>query len=80
MKLYVLKFKDFLRVVIGSANLFESDWHNWNNILWIKDFPKLSKTKTIIDSNFEDYMTSLIKIVLDDHFNLLHDLLQMDLF
>ena len=34
-KLYLIKFKDFLRVVIGSANLFENDWNNWNNILWL---------------------------------------------
>ena len=39
-KLYLLKFKKFLRVVIGSANLFVSDWEDWNNILWVKDFPK----------------------------------------
>ena len=80
MKLYILKFKDFIRVVIGSANLFESDWHNWNNILWINDFSKINKTKNINDTKFEDYMTSLIKIVLNDDFNLLRDFLHLDLF
>ena len=40
-KLYLIKFKEFLRVVIGSANLFENDWDNWNNILWLQDFSLL---------------------------------------
>lgn len=38
LKLYLIKFESFLRVVIGSANLFKNDWKNWNNILWIEDF------------------------------------------
>ena len=42
-KLFIIKFDDFLRVFIGSANLFENDWNNWNNILWQKDFPLIKK-------------------------------------
>jgi len=60
MKLYLLKFTNFLRVVIGSANLFESDWNNWNNIIWIKDFPQNPKNKQFQETSFSDYLISLL--------------------
>ena len=38
-KLWILKFKDSLRIVVGSANLYLGDWSVWSNCLWIHDFP-----------------------------------------
>lgn len=38
-KLFILKFKSFLRIVIGSANLLNCDWYRYANIFWRKDFP-----------------------------------------
>ena len=37
-KIYIIKFKLFIRIVIGSCNLFIGDWSCWNNIFYIKDF------------------------------------------
>ena len=39
-KLYMIKFENFLRVVVSSANLFENDWKDWNNILYLRDFER----------------------------------------
>lgn len=39
----MLKFDEFLRVVIGTGNLFVEDWDYWNNIFYIQDFPLKSK-------------------------------------
>lgn len=39
-KLWLLKFPNFLRVVIGSGNLTIEDWSVWSNCLWHQDFQK----------------------------------------
>ena len=38
-KLYILKFPDLLRVVIGSGNLGIPHWTDYSNCLWFRDFP-----------------------------------------
>ena len=41
-KLYVLRFKRALRIVVGSGNLINCDWHRYANVFWRKDFPMLA--------------------------------------
>eukprot|EP00438_Fugacium_kawagutii_P012652 Skav215607 [mRNA] locus=scaffold666:473675:482890:- [translate_table: standard] len=41
-KLMLLEFHDRLRVVITSANLAERFWESNNEVVWIKDFPKVT--------------------------------------
>jgi len=44
-KLWLLKFPEFLRVVVSSGNLTTLDWSIWSNCLWYQDF---YKKKTIL--------------------------------
>lgn len=37
-KLWLLKFKGFLRVVVGTANNHVGDWALWMNAFWYQDF------------------------------------------
>ena len=39
-KLWLMKFPDFLRVVVSSGNLTTLDWSIWSNCLWYQDFYK----------------------------------------
>ena len=43
-KLIVLKFPNFLRVIVPSANLTNGDWYYWGQVIWFQDFPKKDKT------------------------------------
>ena len=38
-KLWLIKFKDFLRVVVCTGNNHASDWAIWQNAYWFQDFP-----------------------------------------
>ncbi|CAE7821393.1 Nlrc3 [Symbiodinium sp. CCMP2456] len=40
-KLMLLEFEDRLRVVISSANLLPRFWQMNNEVVWVKDFPRL---------------------------------------
>lgn len=56
-KLWLFKFPDFLRVVIGSGNLTIGDWTAWSNCLWFKDMPlkggaKSDKTDNVSFKNY----------------------------
>jgi hypothetical protein len=42
-KLIILKFKDFLRVIIPTANLTNGDWYYWGQLIWFQDFPLIKK-------------------------------------
>jgi hypothetical protein len=37
-KIYLIKFKSILRVLIGTPNLFVGDWIAWENCFFVKDF------------------------------------------
>lgn len=37
-KVYLIKFKNFLRVVVGTSNLFAGDWSVWENCFYKSDF------------------------------------------
>ena len=41
IKLFLLWYKDYLRVALPSANLMSFDWDTIENIVWFQDFPKL---------------------------------------
>ena len=41
-KLMLIEFKDKLRVVVSSANLYEHDWLYMSNVIWFQDFPRIS--------------------------------------
>lgn len=40
-KIFVFKFKTFLRIVIGSGNMLNCDWFRYANVFWRRDFPLL---------------------------------------
>ncbi|OZJ02301.1 hypothetical protein BZG36_05066 [Bifiguratus adelaidae] len=46
-KLMVLWFKDFVRIVIGSANLMKYDYDELENVLFIQDFPRLTVSRPL---------------------------------
>lgn len=74
-KLYLIRFKRMLRVVIGSANLFKADWESWSNVIWYKDLlfkSKGSKGTTEFDSFITECLgksyntiTKFLKLELD---------------
>jgi tyrosyl-DNA phosphodiesterase-1 len=37
-KLFMLKFNDRLRLIIGNGNLLVQDWSFWDNAFWSKDY------------------------------------------
>lgn len=63
-KIYLIKFSTFLRVVIGSANLFKEDWSEWSNVVWYKDMPISRKSQTHHDDTFKMKLNKFLKICL----------------
>jgi tyrosyl-DNA phosphodiesterase-1 len=53
-KLMIMKFPNFLRIVIPSANLTNCDWYYWGQIIWFQDFP--TKSGEMSESEFETYL------------------------
>ncbi len=49
-KLWLVKFKHFLRVVICTGNQHLMDWAVWENAYWYQDFP----IKTISHADSQD--------------------------
>ena len=74
-KLFLFKFDNFLRVVIGTGNLFEEDWKLWNNIFWTKDFI-WGKGKT---SSFGTELKEYINNVMESSSSLIGTHLDLDL-
>lgn len=67
-KLFVLKFKTFLRIVIGSGNLLNGDWHRYANVFWRKDFAYLGPPQRAEDrqpSPLAAYLQTYIQRCLD---------------
>jgi hypothetical protein len=44
-KLWLIKFKGLLRVVVGTGNLHLADWAVWANAFWWRDFKPLTKSE-----------------------------------
>jgi hypothetical protein len=64
IKLCLLEFETFLRVVISSANLTEYDWESIGQCIWYQDFPLcLDKSKagtaTTFGRDLNDVLTHL---------------------
>ena len=53
----LLKFKDRLRVTIGSGNLASGDWYFWLNIFLKFDFTKKPKINKIISKRKSNYFS-----------------------
>ncbi|ORY33294.1 phospholipase D/nuclease, partial [Rhizoclosmatium globosum] len=47
IKLCVLYFDGFVRVVVSSANLVQYDWEELENIVWYQDFPRKEDGKRL---------------------------------
>ena len=54
-KLILLKFPNFIRVIVPSANLTNGDWYYWGQIIWFQDFP-LKKDQNTKKNEFQDYL------------------------
>ena len=53
-KLILLKFPNFLRIIVPSANLTECDWYYWGQIIWFQDFP-LINNEELNEEKSEDF-------------------------
>jgi tyrosyl-DNA phosphodiesterase-1 len=68
-KLTILKFPDFLRVVIPSANLTNGDWYYWGQIIWFQDFPLKNKSQNNSStSDFEGYLIKMFELQMPTNF------------
>lgn len=54
-KFWLLSFKDFIRVVITSANLTQADWYAMSQCIFVQDFP----LKTSNSTNLSEFETIL---------------------
>lgn len=64
-KLYLIKFSKFLRVLIGSPNLFMGDWICWENCFYLKDF-QLNITNSPNESTFKKDLLNIMAFSLGD--------------
>jgi len=65
-KIMLIKYSNFLRVAVSTANLLSFDYDRKTQGIWVQDFPKMDtkqahKSELAIDfmSTLEDYITSL---------------------
>ena len=61
-KLIILKFPNFLRIIVPSANLTDGDWYYWGQIIWFQDFP-LIKDKEKDSQTGKDFRNYLKKFM-----------------
>lgn len=70
-KIFVFKFKTFLRVVIGSGNLLNGDWFRYANVFWRQDFPLLPSPAPDRSGpsspSFASYLTTFINRCMDGY-------------
>ena len=66
-KLMLLKFPNFLRIVVPTANLTNCDWYFWGQIIWFQDFPLKSENKKLTieeekeNENFLNYLKNFLQ-------------------
>ena len=66
-KLIILKFPNFLRIIVPSANLTDGDWYYWGQIIWFQDFPLITKNESKEEKDkqrskdFRDYLKQFMK-------------------
>lgn len=63
-KLYIFKFEKFIRICIGSANLFMEDWAKWSNVTWVRNFPLRVNSSTTKNTGIRQQLENFIKISL----------------
>ena len=70
-KLWLIKFKTFLRVVICTSNQHVMDWAVWLNSYWYQDFPlgkrkeeEKRTSKNGIDFDFDKDFQETLNLVL----------------
>ena len=64
-KLIILKFPNFIRIIIPSANLTNCDWYYWGQIIWFQDFPKLNEENDIKDKKVNDDFLNYLNSFMD---------------
>ncbi|KAJ3217390.1 hypothetical protein HK099_005484, partial [Clydaea vesicula] len=62
IKLQLLWFDKYLRVVIGSGNLVSYDWEKLENVVFVQDFPKIQNDDKVPDTDFKKQLLNLLKI------------------
>eukprot|EP01017_Pseudomicrothorax_dubius_P024515 TRINITY_DN2604_c0_g2_i1.p1 TRINITY_DN2604_c0_g2~~TRINITY_DN2604_c0_g2_i1.p1 ORF type:complete len:530 (-),score=122.28 TRINITY_DN2604_c0_g2_i1:115-1704(-) len=89
-KLWLLKFPEFLRVVISSGNLTVGDWTVWSNCMWIHDCKPKKKGEEAKkrseeeskefdrDKDFEEYLKFYVQAIMPKG-NKYQELLKIDL-
>jgi tyrosyl-DNA phosphodiesterase-1 len=75
-KMILVKFDDRLRVIIGSGNLAEPDWSIWDNIWWMKDFPKVTEKVT---TPFSTEISEFLKFTLADKYDFVMNFLGFEI-
>ena len=61
-KLILIKFKQFLRVIIGSGNLLEQDWIVWENVFISQDYPaSLIESTHSFPSQINQYLSFTLR-------------------
>lgn len=78
-KLYILKFTDFIRIVIGSGNMLSDDWNINGNVFFKKDFPLLGENQPCNQSEFSGYIQSYLKSILKRKVSLIESFLSINL-
>src|SRR5579863_2112406 len=66
-KIIIVKYDNFLRIVVSTANLLEIDYDRKTQGLWVQDFPKINEDNEVVKSELamdfkytlHDYLTRL---------------------
>ncbi|TPX33023.1 hypothetical protein SmJEL517_g04029 [Synchytrium microbalum] len=59
-KFMLLKFDSFVRIVIGSSNLYAGDWEVLENCLYVQDFPlQKGGTQSEFSTALQEYITAI---------------------
>ncbi|KAJ3205448.1 hypothetical protein HDU82_005192 [Entophlyctis luteolus] len=51
IKLCILFYDSYLRVVISSANLVKYDWDTLENVVWMQDFPRITSKRSLASND-----------------------------
>jgi tyrosyl-DNA phosphodiesterase-1 len=65
-KLIILKFPNFIRIIIPTANLTNCDWYYWGQLLWFQDFPLKKINGTT--SDFEKYLHKVLETTVGSNY------------
>ena len=61
-KMIILKFENFIRIIIPTANLTRFDWYTLGQIVWFQDFyEKNENSPTSSSKEFENYLNLIFE-------------------